>query len=88
MNVQSPVFVPNSSCSSSTGGEISVGGSSNTASNGNLLASSLELNTPLAGGNAWPILSQTTPNVDMETPPKISAGKKTVSLTKAKVKEE
>jgi len=58
MNVQSPVFVPNSSFSSSTGGEVSI--NSNTNSNGNILASSLELTTPLAGINGWPALNQGT----------------------------
>ena len=75
MNVQSPVFVPNSSCSSSTGGEISIG-SSNTASNGNLLTSSLELNTPLAGMSAWPALVVGSNELDTSITPGGSSGKK------------
>lgn len=77
MNVQSPVFVPNSSCSSSTGGEVSIG----SASNGNLLTSSLEL--AASGGTPWPILAATAAaNTEVETPPKQSSGKKPFSKAK------
>lgn len=58
MNVQSPVFVPNSSCSS----EVSAG--SNTTTNSNVLASSLELSTPLASGMGWPTLAAGVNDID------------------------
>jgi hypothetical protein len=61
MNVQSPVFVPNSSFSSSTGGADGLVGnntssSQHTNSNGNLLDSAAANVQSVAGG--WPPLQQ------------------------------
>jgi hypothetical protein len=61
MNVQSPVFVPNSSCSSSNGGEYS---GSNTTTNSNVLTSSLELTAPIAQAVGWPSLAGGVNEID------------------------